>query len=96
MLEKYADSYQNDYQVLYSDCGNRVWVNAIDGSCVARYNKRTGIDIHTTATQQLKGESECMYCTHTHATVEDWRVFCAKINTLFGIEIDKEFMRYDE
>lgn len=49
-----------------------VWVNStIDGSCIGRFSKKFGMDIHKTGTQQLNGEGECLHCTHSPGTKED-------------------------
>lgn len=40
-----------------------VWVNNSSGDCIARFGS-LGIDIHTSVEEQLKGASQCLFCTH--------------------------------
>jgi hypothetical protein len=37
---------------------NTVWVNSADGSCLARFSIRFGMDIHRSAPEQMYGEKE--------------------------------------
>lgn len=48
---------------------------------------RFGMDVHTTATQQLQGESQCLHCTHTKPTHEDWLLFCRLMQERHGIDV---------
>lgn len=52
-----------------------VWINGADGSCIGRFSKRFGIDVHRTATTQLAGESECILCTHEPSDRTSWSRF---------------------
>ena len=48
---------------------------------------RFGMDVHSTATQQLQGKSQCLHCTHTKPTHEDWLLFCRLIQERHGIDV---------
>jgi sugar lactone lactonase YvrE len=64
----------------------RVWINSkADGSAVGRYNPRTGLDIYTTASEQLEGKPQCLHCTHGQATAEDADHFRAHAQEHWGI-----------
>lgn len=75
-------------QVQVSQDGSTVWVHALDGSTVGRFSKRAGMDVHTTATEQLAGASQCLKCTHGQPQHEDWLEFCALIKRHYGITVD--------
>lgn len=75
------------FQVEVDALGSRVWVNAEDGSSIARFNTKMGIDIHNTATAQMSGEPECLWCTHQPPTYKDWTNFLMKIKDIYGVLI---------
>ncbi|KVW47307.1 hypothetical protein WK95_06280 [Burkholderia ubonensis] len=64
-----------------------IWVTAHDGSCVGRFSKRFGIDVHRTVTEQLAGADQCLQCTHEPAGVIEWSVFREAIMKHYGIEV---------
>lgn len=70
-----ADLVEEADQVQISSDGQTVWVHAMDGSTVGRFDWRFGIDVHTTVTAQLAGQSQCLHCTHTAPTENDWQMF---------------------
>lgn len=51
-----------------------VWVHASDGSCLGRFS-RFGIDVHRTVSAQMRGELECLDCTHATPSLAEWRRF---------------------
>lgn len=68
--------YDPDAQIEVNPTRNTVWVNSsYDGSCIGRFSKRFGMDVHRTGTEQQMGMGECLYCTHTAATEADWHLF---------------------
>lgn len=64
--------------------GRTVWINNI--SCIGRFG-RGGIDIHKDLSQQVSGESECLYCTHGLPTDKDWVTFQEKMKELHGVDV---------
>lgn len=68
--------------------GKTVWVHAADGSTVGRFSVRFGVDIHRTATEQLKGASECLHCTHQPASEDDWTLFVELMQRHHGIAVN--------
>lgn len=71
--------------------GKTVWVNAGDGSCVARFS-RFGIDIHNSAVEQMAGASQCLLCTHTKPTLPEWAHFQMKVGYFYGIVVVDDLM----
>lgn len=69
-----------------------VWVHGRDGSTVGRFSVQFGIDIHTTATQQLAGSSQCLHCTHEAPSHDDWLRFCQLVQDLHGISVPEELL----
>lgn len=63
------------YSIDVSAAGDTVWVTGHDGSCVGRFSKRFGIDVHRTVTEQLSGADQCLHCTHGAAGEPEWQVF---------------------
>lgn len=87
--KKQLDKKKKYYQIQYSENREKLWVHCSDGSTVARFDTRFGMDIHNTVTDQLNGKPQCLYCTHEKPLQEDFNTFCDKVKTLFGVEIDK-------
>ncbi|MNR71685.1 hypothetical protein D3C71_23170 [compost metagenome] len=83
-----------DYEVEVSGDGSTVWVNAHDGSCIGRFSKRFGIDLHTTATQQLEGASQCLYCTHGTAGPQAWQDFRERMQAHYGINVAADLIEF--
>lgn len=77
------------YQVKYSVGTQTVWVNVSDGSCVGRFSKRFGMDIHTTVDEQLQGKPQCLHCTHGKPTENDLQFFIKKAEEYWGVKIDQ-------
>lgn len=69
-----------------------VWVHAHDGSTVGRFSLRFGIDVHTTITQQLQGASQCLHCTHSAPTHDDWLLFCHLMHQHHGIVVSSDIL----
>lgn len=79
------DTSMHDIQV--SSNGNTVWVTGFDGTCIGRFSKRFGLDVHTTMTDQINGKKECLYCTHQTANEDDWKMFVHQIKINYDIEV---------
>jgi len=75
------------YEVCRDSFGRRLWINASDGSAVARFNVSTGVDVHNTVTDQMLGSPECLWCTHDVPDYATWRDFVLVVKEQFGIEI---------
>ena len=75
--------------------GNTVWVSSEeDGSCIGRFSKKFGMDVHKTGTQQLNGEGECLHCTHVPGTQQDWFLFCELMFKHYKVSIPTNLLRY--
>lgn len=85
--------YQFEHVQLSAD-GSTVWVHALDGSTVGRFSKRFGLDVHTTATQQMGGAAQCLHCTHVSPSSDDWLIFCDLMNQHHGIEVNPNLMQF--
>lgn len=68
--------------------GITVWVNGV-GGLLGRFGK-TGIDIHQPLAAQVE-KGECLFCTHTFVTAEDWLLFKAKMLEHFGIKVSDRY-----
>jgi len=86
---------QPDYDIQLSSDGGTVWVTAADGSCAGRFSKSFGIDVHRTATEQMKGQDQCLYCTHAPAGQEEWSLFREQILTHHAIDVPADFIRWN-
>lgn len=81
--EEVDDCQPSDF-VQSSVDGKTVWVHAMDGSTVGRFDWRFGMDVHTTVKEQLSGSSQCLHCTHTAPTEADWQHFRQLIWQKYG------------
>jgi len=75
------------YEIIMDDTGKRLWINADDGSAVARFNTKSGVDIHNTASDQLNGAPECLWCTHGQPDYNTWLNFVAVVQEQFGLRL---------
>lgn len=76
-----------DYCIDVSADGRTVLVNGADGSCLGRFSKRFGLDVHKTSIEQLAGESQCLHCTHEPAGATAWSEFRAQMQLHYEIDI---------
>jgi hypothetical protein len=83
-----------DYEVLVSSANDTVWVNGADGSCIGRFSKRFGFDVHRTATAQMAGADQCLFCTHEAAGVEEWRQFLERMQAGYAITISEDTLMF--
>jgi hypothetical protein len=70
-----------------SSTGDTVWVTSADGSCVGRFSKWFGIDVHRTVTDQLAGANQCLHCAHAPAGEVEWQVFREAVFRHHGINV---------
>jgi hypothetical protein len=84
-----------NFDVQLSNDGSTVWVTAADGSCVGRFSKKFGLDVHTTATEQLDGKPECLHCTHSPAGPDEWAMFCTKVKAHHQIVVPVDLIRWN-
>lgn len=74
--------------------GRTVWATAADGSCVGRFSE-FGIDLHRTVSAQMRGEPECLDCTHELPHLAEWRRFQTGAQQHHAITIaDKHMPRF--
>jgi hypothetical protein len=71
-----------------------VWVNGFDGSCIGRFSKRFGIDVHRTSTAQLAGEGECLMCTHQPADHGAWLLFVEAMQQHHGVKVAPDLLAW--
>lgn len=83
------------HEVIYSYNHQKLWINSsVDGSNIARFDTRFGMDIHNSITDQMNGKPQCLYCTHTKPTEEDFNTFCKKVKEIFNININKSKIKF--
>lgn len=80
--------------VQVSGCGKTVWVHALDGSTVGRFSKVFGMDVHTSATAQMDGQSQCLKCTHIKPEQADWLEFCEMMMTHHKTPVDSSLLSF--
>lgn len=83
-----------DHEILADPARGTVWVNGADGSCIGRFSKRYGIDVHRTATAQLAGEGECIMCTHAPADRAAWLVFVDAMQQHHGVSVPNDLLSW--
>lgn len=87
------------YQIQLSALRDTVWIHCSDGSTVGRFGKM-GIDLHTSASEQRQGASQCRLCTHGKPTASDWQLFRDKALEWWGVQVpadafDAKFLASD-
>lgn len=75
------------YELCFDSLGRCLWINAEDGSSVARFNTTTGVDLHNTVTDQLKGAPECLWCTHGKPDYATWSEFVLQVRERSGLDL---------
>ena len=83
-----------DYGIEVSADGRTVWVHASDGSCVGRFSKTFGLDVHKTLAGQIEGGSQCLYCTHEPAGAREWNEFRAQMLAHHNIEVPADLVSW--
>ena len=84
------DAEVSAFEVLTSAHGDSVWVNWADGSCIARFSKRFGIDVHAGGEAQIAGAPQCLFCAHGVAGLEQWHTFRQKVREHHGIDVPND------
>ncbi|MHD0644441.1 hypothetical protein ACYPKM_02240 [Pseudomonas aeruginosa] len=98
-FDRIAEDPDSDRFILYVQEGSdahTMWVHASDGSTVGRFSRRFGIDLHNTVSAQLNGASQCLHCTHTPGTKEDWKTFRDKMLETFNFYVDPKIISFRE
>lgn len=83
-----------DYSVDVSPDGGTVWVHSSDGSCVGRFSKKFGLDVHTSISDQMNGASQCLFCTHEPSGPKEWDMFCTQLMTHHKIDVPVELVNW--
>ena len=81
-------------QVQVSADGATVWIHGLDGSTLGRFSKFFGMDVHTSASDQLQGAAECLHCTHTKPSRDDWLLFCNLIQQHYGVQVAQDLVAF--
>ncbi|ABO59844.1 conserved hypothetical protein (plasmid) [Burkholderia vietnamiensis G4] len=84
----------NAHEICVSARGDIVWVNSADGSCIGRFSKRFGIDVHRTLTDQMNGADQCLYCTHGAAGADAWEQFRSAMKCHHGIDVPTDTLSF--
>ena len=82
------------YDIQVSSCGKTLWVHAQDGSTVGRFSKIFGMDVHTTASEQLDGKPQCLHCTYAKPSYADWLEFCELMLRHYQISLEKSLVTF--
>ncbi|ABO60325.1 hypothetical protein Bcep1808_7448 (plasmid) [Burkholderia vietnamiensis G4] len=82
------------HEVVVSAAGDTVWVNGGDGSCVGRFSKRFGIDVHRTVAEMLAGADQCLFCTHEPADAAAWATFRADMAKHHGVVVPERLITF--
>ncbi|MCA8050734.1 hypothetical protein [Burkholderia arboris] len=90
------DNIVVDHEIEVSAAGDTVWVTGNDGSCVGRFSKRFGIDVHRTVSEMLAGAEQCLYCTHEPGGQDAWNAFRAAIAQHHGIVVPGHLISFTE
>lgn len=101
-MESGAEKYQEpmilvgheerEYELHFDALRRRLWLNADDGSAVARFNVLTGVDLHTTASEQYAGAPECLWCTHEKPDRAVWVKFIDAVKHRYGVNLSEDMI----
>ncbi|UEC05487.1 hypothetical protein [Burkholderia vietnamiensis] len=86
--------HQPLYEISVSANGATLWVTGADGSCIARFSRHFGIDVHRTTAEQLAGASQCLFCTHGTAGSSEWEQFREAVQMHHGIDVPEDAIRF--
>lgn len=90
MQEKTSGQQPRTARYEVSTDGRTVWVNT--AVCLGRFGPM-GIDVHKDITEQMaKTGTECLFCTHTPTTREDWELFRKKMKELHDVIVPQKYM----
>lgn len=83
------------HEVLIDKKRGIVWINSgVDGSCIGRFSKRAGMDVHRSGTDQMQGKGECLHCTHGEASKGDWLLFIRLMKQHYNVTIKPEALSF--
>lgn len=82
------------YEISVSANGATLWVTGADGSCIARFSRHFGIDVHRTTAEQLAGASQCLFCTHGTAGRSEWEQFREAVRKHHGIDVPEDAITF--
>ena len=85
---------KQEFDIQVSGNLDTVWTTAADGSCVGRFSKRFGIDVHTTMSEQLEGASQCLFCTHSPTSSDDWETFRRLMSHHYAIPVPQDLIKF--
>ena len=86
---------QEANEILVDGLNIRCWVNSSsDGSLIGRFDKRFGMDVHRTVTEQVAGKGECLHCTHGPAGINEWNQFRSMIKLHYGTDIPEDTLTF--
>lgn len=90
-----CDGAVGGHEVVVSSCGKTVWVNSgVDGSCIGRFSKTFGVDVHTSGSAQMQGQGECLFCTHGEAKKDLWMRFRAEMLKHHGVALEESLVTW--
>jgi hypothetical protein len=89
-----VDGEEAAWEIMVSHCGRTAWVSGADGSMIGRFSKVFGVDVHRTATEQMRGEGECLFCTHVPAGPVEWDLFRQALLKHYDINVPKDAIRF--
>ncbi len=75
------------FSIEVSSNGDTLWVTGDDGSCLGRFSKRWGMDVHRSVAEQMAGAAQCLHCTHAPADEATWKQFCELVRQHFEIHV---------
>ncbi len=81
-------------EVRVAQDGKTVWVNGPDGGAIGRFSKQFGMDVHSTAVEQMSSGRQCVGCTHGPAGEEEWEVFRSKMLEHHGVRLKRNLLRF--
>lgn len=72
---------QQTSQIECSQCGTRLWVNAANGLCIARFNIFTGYEVYRDP------QHTAAFKVGNVGTLQDYSDFANKVFELHGVEV---------
>ena len=82
-------------EVVVAANGVTVWVNSpVDGSCIGRFSKTFGVDVHNCGSDQVAGKGECLFCTHGPAGQQEWDRFRREMKQHHNVDIKAELLSW--
>lgn len=82
------------HEIRVSDDKGTVWINDDEGSCIGRFSRKFGIDVHNSVTALMNGEPHCLFCTHEPAGEAEWKLFIEAMSRNHAIEVDSSVLQF--